>query len=324
MTDAASQMNASPTDFSQADNTDAAALRPLTVGEWVRLTDAKGRKHNINLAAGVEFSTHRGQVSHDHIIGSPEGIIIESSMGHQYQVFRPLLHEYVVSMPRGAAIVYPKDAAQILMMADIFPGARVLEVGAGSGSLTQYLLRAIGPEGHLRSFEHRDDFAEVCQRNVQQTFGDHTPNWHLIQQDVRESKIGHRADRIILDMVDPWTCVDFAAAHLVPGGIACAYVTTTPQLSLFVETIRAHGGFTEPRAWENMERVWHVEGLAVRPSHATSGHTAFLATARRLAPGQQALPRTRRPAPGAYGPDYTGPMPADLSGETLNTAERSR
>jgi tRNA (adenine57-N1/adenine58-N1)-methyltransferase len=282
--------------------------RPLRVGEWVRITDAKGRRHNVRLEAGKEFSTKKGQLKHDDMIGQPEGTVLVSSLGGQYQVFRPLLGEYVVSMPRGAAIVYPKDAAHIVAMADIFPGARVVEAGAGSGALTLYLLRAIGPDGHLSSYEMREDFAEIARRNVEQVAGRVAP-WALTVGDVREVMAEREVDRLILDMVDPWTCVPLAAERLVPGGIVCAYVATTTQLSLFVETLRANGGFTEPHAWETSMRDWHLEGLAVRPIHGSVGHTAFLVTARRMAPGHRALEKTRRPAPGAYGPDYTGPRP---------------
>lgn len=282
----------------------------LREGEWVRLSDAKGRRHNVQLVAGKEFSTKKGQIRHDDMIGRPEGIVVTSSLGGDYQVFRPLLSEYVVSMPRGAAVIYPKDAAQIVTMADIAPGMRVVEAGAGSGSLTAYLLRAVGPEGRVSSYELRGDFAEICRRNITQLFGE-PANWSLTMANLREMSES-AVDRMILDMVDPWEFVDLAAERLVPGGILCAYVATTTQLSLFVETVRAHGGFTEPRAWESLERQWHVEGLAVRPAHGAGSHTAFLAMARRMAPGQQTLPRTRRPAPGAYGPDYHGPRPADL------------
>lgn len=284
---------------------------PMRAGEWVRLSDAKGRKHNIQLRAGKEFSTKKGQIRHDDIIGQVEGIIVESSLEGQYQVFRPLLHEYVVSMPRGAAIIYPKDAAQIVAMADIYPGARVVEAGAGSGSLTTYLLRAIGPSGTLASYELRADFAETARVNVEKICGVH-PGWTLTVGDVREVIAEPELDRLILDLVDPWNCVDLAAARLVPGGIVCAYVATTTQMSRFVETLRADGGFTEPAAWETMQRFWHLEGLAVRPEHTMVGHTAFLVTARRMAPGFRALQKSRRPAPGAYGPDYLGPRPADL------------
>jgi len=285
---------------------------PFVEGEWIRLSDPKGRKHNIQLVAGKEFSTKKGQIRHDDIIGRPEGIVVETSLEFPYQVFRPLLFEYVVSMPRGAAIIYPKDAAQILVQADIFPGARVIEAGAGSGSLTSYLLRAIGPEGRLESHELREEFAETARKNVGQALGGIPDNWDLTVGDLRDAADGPEVDRIILDMVDPWTCIDLALERLVPGGIVCGYVATTTQLSRFVESLRASAGFTEPHAWETLVRDWHLEGLAVRPNHKMNGHTAFLVTARRLAPGQKPMPKTRRPAPGAYGPDYVGPRPADV------------
>lgn len=285
---------------------------PFVEGEWIRLTDPKGRKHNIQLVAGKEFSTKKGQIRHDDIIGRPEGIVVETSLEFPYQVFRPLLFEYVVSMPRGAAIIYPKDAAQILVQADIFPGARVIEAGAGSGSLSSYLLRAIGPEGHLESHELREEFAETARKNVEQALGGVPDTWTLTVGDLRDAADGPEVDRIILDMVDPWTCIPLALERLVPGGIVCGYVATTTQLSRFVESLRESAGFTEPHAWETLVRDWHLEGLAVRPHHKMNGHTAFLVTARRLAPGQKPMPKTRRPAPGAYGPDYVGPRPADV------------
>ena len=284
----------------------------MAEGDWVRLMDAKGRKHNLKLEVGAEFSTKKGQIRHDDLIGRPEGIIVTSSMDGEYQVFRPLLHEYVVSMPRGAAIIYPKDAAQIITMADIFPGARVVEAGAGSGSLTAYLLRAIGPGGLLASYEIREEFADTAKRNIDQLIGSEHPAWKLVVGDVREEIEETDIDRLILDMVDPWTCIDMAEERLIPGGILCAYVATTTQLSLFVETVRNNGGFTEPSAWETMQRDWHLEGLAVRPDHKMIGHTAFLVTARRMAPGEKSLGKSRRPAPGAYGPDYKGPRPKDF------------
>jgi tRNA (adenine57-N1/adenine58-N1)-methyltransferase len=295
----------------------------LQPGEWVRLTDPKGRKHNLLLEVGAAFSTKKGQISHDDMIGQPEGIVITSSMGADYQVFRPLLFEYVVSMPRGAAIIYPKDAAQIITMADIYPGARVVEAGAGSGSLTSYLLRAIGADGRLGSYEIREDFAEGVRRNVEQIAGPDVPGWTLTVGDVREVITETEIDRLILDMVDPWTCIPLAAERLVPGGIVCAYVATTTQLSMFVESIRADGGFTEPHAWETMQRDWHLEGLSVRPDHKMIGHTAFLVTARRMAPGQRSLEKSRRPAPGAYGPDYRGPRPAGLDLEGTEVTEKT-
>ncbi len=291
---------------------------PLRAGEWVRLVDTKGRKHNICLEPGKTFHTNRGGMSHDDLIGREEGFTITSTSGGEYLVFRPLLSEFVVSMPRGAAVVYPKDAAQIVAMADIFPGADVVEAGVGSGALTCSLLRAVGPFGRVTSYERREEFADVARRNVDQFFGapdgESHPAWSLELGDLVEglTSTGLRADRVILDMLAPWECVDAVADALRPGGIVCAYVATTTQLSRFVETVRLHAGFTEPQAWESLVRDWHVEGLAVRPGHKMIGHTAFLVTARRMAPGETAPRKTRRPAPGAYGPDYGGPRPAGV------------
>src|ERR671921_703028 len=250
---------------------------PLRAGEWVRLLDGKGRRHNFCLEPGKRFFSNKGHLEHDELIGREEGFTVTSSGGGQYLVFRPLLSEFVISMPRGAAVIYPKDAAQIVAMADIFPGAHVVEAGVGSGALTCSLLRAVGPHGRVLSFERREEFAEIARRNVTQFFGGEHPAWAL---------------RL--------------------GGIVCAYVATTTQLSRIVESIRVHGGFTEPQAWESLVRDWHVEGLAVRPGHRMSGHTGFLVTARRMAPGQRPPVRRRRPAPGSYGVDYAGPRPADL------------
>ncbi|WP_460793629.1 tRNA (adenine-N1)-methyltransferase [Nocardioides pacificus] len=287
---------------------------PLREGEWVRLVDQKGRRHNIRLEAGKSFHTNRGGMEHDDLIGRDEGFTITSTAGGQYLVFRPLLSEFVVSMPRGAAVVYPKDSAQIVAMADIFPGAHVVEAGVGSGALTCSLLRAVGPHGRVTSYERREEFADVARRNVTQFFGGDHPAWSLELGDLAEAlpASGAHVDRIILDMLAPWECVEAVAGALVPGGIVCAYVATTTQLSRIVETLRAHGGFTEPQAWESLVRDWHVEGLAVRPGHKMIGHTAFLVTARRMAPGETAPVKKRRPAPGAYGVDYGGPRPAGL------------
>lgn len=288
---------------------------PLTAGEWVRLLDAKGRKHNICLEAGKRFHTNRGGIEHDDLIGREEGFTLTSSNGGEYLVFRPLLSEFVVSMPRGAAVVYPKDAAQIVAMADIYPGATVVEAGAGSGALSCSLLRAIGPNGRLLSFERREEFRDVAKRNVEQFFGGEHPAWTLTLGDLVEElpkvEVGS-VDRIVLDMLAPWECVDAVAHALAPGGMVIGYVATTTQLSRFTETLRAHGEFTEPQPWETLVREWHVEGLAVRPTHRMNGHTGFLVTSRRMAPGNAAPRKKRRPAPGAYGVDYSGPRPADL------------
>ena len=284
----------------------------LQPGEWIRLTDTKGRRHNIQLVEGKQFFTNRGSIDHDDLIGRPEGFSITSSAGGEYLVFRPLLNEFVVSMPRQAAVVYPKDAAQIVAMADVFPGARVVEAGVGSGALTCYLLRAVGPAGLVSSYERRQEFADQAVANVDQYFDGRHPAWKLTVGDLVESLDDEDVDRVILDMLAPWECVDRVADVLTPGGLVCAYVATTTQLGKTVETIRAHGGFTEPQPWESLVRDWHVEGLAVRPGHKMIGHTGFLVTARRMAPGETAPAKKRRPAPGAYGVDYSGPRPSGL------------
>jgi tRNA (adenine57-N1/adenine58-N1)-methyltransferase len=283
------------------------ALQP---GERVTLSDAKGRRHSVLLVEGGVFHTAKGAIAHDDLIGGPEGVVVHSVGGTAYLALRPLLAEWTVSMPRGATVVYPKDAAQILGGADIFPGARVIEAGVGSGALTLALLRAIGPTGRLISYERRSDFAVIARKNVENFLGRPHPGWDLRVGDLVERLRADppgEVDRIVLDMLAPWDCIEAAAEVLVPGAMLCAYVATTTQLARTVETIRMHTGFTEPEATETLVRGWHAEGLAVRPQHAMVGHTGFLVFARRLAPGVVAPVRRRRPAPGAYGVDYTGP-----------------
>src|SRR5947209_12672533 len=299
---------------------------PLTPGEPVQLTDPKGRTHLIMLRAGASFHTHRGMLSHDDIIGGPDGNVVRSLGGTPYVVFRPLLADYTLAMKRGATIVYPKDAAQILAYADVFPGARVLEAGAGSGALSCWLLRAIGPDGELVSFEARPDFAEIARENVRKYFGEVPAWWRLVTGELSarvaldpslptgsaysrlhpdapepgEQEGAGTFDRVILDMLAPWENVGRAARALIPGGLICCYVATTTQLSRVVEELRTHGAFFEPAAWETLYRGWHVDGLAVRPDHRMIAHTGFLVTARRLASGVTAPARRRRPAKGAH------------------------
>jgi tRNA (adenine57-N1/adenine58-N1)-methyltransferase len=236
------------------------------------------------LTPGAEFHTHRGYVAHDAVIGQPEGSVVKSTSGDQFLVLRPLLVDYVMSMPRGAQVIYPKDAAQIVHEGDIFPGARVLEAGAGSGAMTCSLLRAVGPSGRVISYELRDDHAEHAERNVVTFFGERPENWDLVIADVAEFS-GDQVDRVVLDMLAPWEVLDAVAAGLVAGGVLIVYVATVTQLSRAVEALREAQCWTEPRAWETLQRGWDVVGLAVRPEHRMRGHTAFLISARRLAAG---------------------------------------
>jgi len=206
-------------------------------------------------------------------------------------------------MPRGAAVVYPKDAGQVVTMGDIFPGAYVVEAGVGSGALTCALLRAVGERGRVLSYERRADFAAIASTNVASFFGTTPDTWQLqvgdLAQRLRDDVDAGAVDRVVLDMLAPWDCLDAAAHALVPGGVLTAYVATTTQLSRTVEDLRAHGSFTEPVAWESMVREWHVEGLAVRPQHRMVGHTGFLVRSRRLADGVAPPLRRRRPTSAA-------------------------
>jgi len=274
---------------------------PFADGDLVQLTDPKGRHHTITLQAGRSFHTHKGSFAHDALIGSSEGVVVRTTSGVEYLALRPLLADFVLSMPRGAAVVYPKDAAQIVGMADVFPGARVVEAGVGSGALTCSLLRAVGDHGLVSSYERRADFADIARGNVERFFGGPHPSWRLTVGDLQDALAETQVDRVVLDMLAPWECLDAVAKALVPGGVVCCYVATTTQLAQVVEALRGHGTFTEPSSWESMVRTWHVEGLAVRPDHRMIGHTGFLVTSRRLADGVAPPLRRRRPAKGAYG-----------------------
>ncbi|SOX54548.1 tRNA (adenine-N1)-methyltransferase, partial [Mycobacterium ahvazicum] len=271
---------------------------PFVVGERVQLTDAKGRHYTVELTEGAEFHTHRGAIPHDTIIGLQQGSVVKSSNGNPYLVLRPLLVDYIMSMPRGPQVIYPKDAAQIVHEGDIFPGARVLEAGAGSGALTCSLLRAVGPEGRVVSYEVRADHAEHARRNVDVFFGGAPGNWELIIGDVVDSGLPDGSfDRAVLDMLSPWEVLEAVSRLVVAGGVLLIYVATVTQLSKVVEALRARQCWTEPRAWETMQRGWHVVGLAVRPQHTMRGHTAFLVASRRLAPGTVApMPLGRKRA----------------------------
>jgi len=294
------------------------ATGPLQAGEMVALTDTKGNRKWVKLTSGKVYHTTKGGVAHDDIIGGPDGSVVSSVGGMPFLVFRPLLQQFMVSMPREAAIIYPKDAAHIVMFADIHAGARVLEAGVGSGALSLALLRAIGQTGRLVSYERRAEFAEVARQNIATYLGDQ-PQWTVVVGDLVESLAAEvaagdtpRFDRAVLDMLAPWECVDAIGDVLEAGGVLACYVTTTTQMGRVADQLRANGGFTEPLIHEVMVREWQAEGLAVRPGHGTTGHTGFIVLTRRLAPGVQAPLRRRRPAQGAYGPDYTGPMPRNI------------
>lgn len=271
----------------------------LRAGDKVQLTDPKGRLHTILLQPGHVFHTHKGQLPHDQVIGKPEGSVIANTDGVEYQVLRPLYEDFVLSMPRGAAVIYPKDAALIVTLGDVFPGATVVEAGVGSGALTLALLRAVGDTGTVHSFERREEFAQVARGNVEDFFAGPHPAWKLTLGDVAEVLADEygpaTVDRVVLDMLAPWECVDAVSEVLRPGGVLVCYVATVPQVSRTVDALATSGLYTQPHTLESMVRDWHVEGLAVRPEHRMIAHTGFLIIARRLAPDTSPLVKKKRP-----------------------------
>jgi tRNA (adenine57-N1/adenine58-N1)-methyltransferase len=290
---------------------------PFRAGDRVQLTDPKGRMHTITLSPGREFHTHSGGFGHDDLIGRPEGSVVANTAGVEYLALRPLLADYVLSMPRGAAVVYPKDAGQVVAMADIFPGARVVEAGVGSGALSMSLLRAVGDTGLVHSYERRGDFADIARANVESFFGAPHPAWRLTVGDLAEAIDETDVDRVVLDMLAPWENLGVAARALVPGGVLICYVATVTQLSRTAEAMRADGRYTEPQAWESLVRGWHLEGLAVRPQHRMVGHTGFLLTARRMADGVRPPVRRRRPSTGSLAESVDEQAWGEWTGEDL-------
>ena len=300
----------------------------FVVGERVQLTSTKGRLNTVTLVADGAFHSHRGFVSYNDIIGRPDGSVVTASNGEEFLALRPLLKDFALSMPRGAAIVYPKDAAQILAVADVFPGARVVEAGVGSGSLTMWLLRAIGASGSLLSVERREEFADIARSNVAAFLGEEPAQWELRLGDfadvVPEAVGPGSVDRVVLDMLAPWECIDAAATALAPGGVVCCYVATVTQLSRTTEAIRTARCFTEPEASETLVRTWHVDGLAVRPDHRMNAHTGFLLTARRLAPDVLPLERKRRASKDDYDDEDVEAWTPGALGQRVTSPKRAR
>lgn len=269
----------------------------FSAGDRVQLTGPKGRINTIVLVKGGRHGTHRGEIRHDDIIGKPSGSVIENHNGEKFLALKPLLSDYVLSMPRGAQIIYPKDAGQIIVEGDIFPGAVVVEAGVGSGALSSYLLRAIGDKGKLFSFEIREEFAQIAKANVENFLGITPKNWKitigLLQENLSKIVKKSSADRAVLDMLAPWECIAEVEKALKPGGLVICYVATATQLSRVAEEIKSTGRFTSVVAFETLVRPWHLEGLAVRPEHRMISHTGFLLTARKLAEGTE-LPDFRK------------------------------
>ena len=254
----------------------------FTAGDRVLLVDSKRRRHMITLEPGGEFHSHTGVLRHDDLIGHDDGTTVRTTLGARLIAVRPTLAEYILEMPRGAQVIYPKDLGPILMLADIFPGARILESGIGSGALTMTLLRAVGPSGHLTGYELRDDFANRARRNVEGLLGTDLP----LDVEVRDTYDGideDQLDRVILDLPEPWRVVKHAVAALRPGGILLAYLPTIGQVARLREEL-ADSPFGMAQSLEVLQRAWHVDGQSVRPDHRMVAHTGFLTHARLLGP----------------------------------------
>ncbi|MFN2526955.1 MAG: tRNA (adenine-N1)-methyltransferase [Actinomycetota bacterium] len=261
--------------------------RPLSAGERVLLIDGRGRRYLVTLRTGKQFHSHLGAVEHDELIGRLEGSSVRSSGGQSLFAWRPTLADYVLKMQRGAQVIYPKDVALILVYADIFPGAHVIEAGSGSGSLTLALARAVGENGSVISYEIREDHHQQAVANIEawyQALGGKPENLQLRVGDVFAEVAATRIDRVVLDLPEPWRAVGTTTEALVAGGILCCYVPTIPQVSQTVEAMRA-GGFGMIQTFEGLVRTWNVDGASVRPDHRMVAHTGFIITARKLSAG---------------------------------------
>jgi tRNA (adenine57-N1/adenine58-N1)-methyltransferase len=259
-------------------------LDSLQDGEQVLLIDQRGRRHLLMLRKGETFHSDRGWVTHDTIIGQPDGSWVRTSKGTRYVVLRPTLAEYVLDMPRGAQVIYPKDLAMVMFWADIFPGARVLEAGMGSGALTLALLRAVGPAGKVISYEQREDFARRALANIQLRMGD-VNNLAVRLRPVEEGLAEEEpVDRVVFDLPEPWHLVEPVAGVLRSGGIFLSYVPTIIQSHQLSEALRRHPGYTLVETFETLFRPWNIENTSVRPFHRMVAHTGFITVARRVVP----------------------------------------
>lgn len=253
----------------------------LAPDEGVLFIDRKEREYLRVLRPGAKLHIRSGWIAADDLIGMPEGRQISNSGGETFLILRPTYASLIPHLPRRAQVIYPKDAATILLWGDICPGARVVEIGVGPGALTIAMLRAVGPTGHLISYEIREEFAEMASANVRRFFGE-SPNWTLKIADARDGVEERGVDRMVMDLAEPWTMLDPARQALRPGAVLTAYVPTVMQVKQFVDAART-AGFAAVQATETLLRPWHVEGLSIRPVHRMVAHTGFVITCRRLA-----------------------------------------
>jgi tRNA (adenine57-N1/adenine58-N1)-methyltransferase catalytic subunit len=255
--------------------------RPFEAGDKVLLVDHKQRRYLVTLTEGGEFHSHAGVLPHAELLGKPEGTRARSTKGGMFTALRPTLSDFILKMPRGAQVIYPKDLGPILMLADIFPGARVLESGIGSGALSMTLLRA-GAVVH--GYELRSDFAARAQANVASFLGpDVLDRYHVEERDTYEGVEVADLDRVVLDLPEPWRVVKHAESALRPGGVFVAYTPSIVQAARLREELEG-SGFGFAGTMEVLQRTWHIEGQAVRPDHRMVAHTGFLTHARLVSP----------------------------------------
>ncbi|MCA1830828.1 MAG: tRNA (adenine-N1)-methyltransferase [Actinomycetota bacterium] len=255
----------------------------FAAGERALFLDRKGRRYLVQLRAGAQFHTHSGFIDHDAVIGGAEGSRVVTSGGSAFTVVRPTLVDFILKMPRGAQVVYPKDVGAIVITADVHPGATVLEAGTGSGALTLGMLRAVGDAGRVITYEVRQEFADRARANIEAFFGKLPDALDMRFGDVTMADLGEPVDRIVLDLPEPWTVVEVARRWLRPGGIFCCYLPTVLQVGQATEALRT-AGFIDIATTETLVRTWHVEGQSIRPDHRMVAHTGFITTARLLAP----------------------------------------
>jgi tRNA (adenine57-N1/adenine58-N1)-methyltransferase catalytic subunit len=256
---------------------------PFEAGDRVLVIDQRDRTYLFRLEANGTFHTHSGTLAHGDVIGSDEGSRFETSKGMVLVAYRPRFADYVLKMPRGAQVVYPKDLGPIVTYADVAPGGRVVEAGTGSGALTIALCRAVGSEGRIVSYEVRDEHRETAAANIEGFFGKMPDQLDLRRGDIAEvAGSGERFDRAVLDMAEPWMPLEALGEVMEPGGVVCAYLPTTVQVQQLVLALPG-SGFHHIETFETLKRGWHVAERSVRPDHRMVGHTGFLTIARRLA-----------------------------------------
>src|SRR5213594_2790444 len=282
-------------------------MRRLQNGERIHLVDKKGRQYALTLKAGEVFQYSGETISHDALIGQPDGALITLSRGKRMIALLPTLGEYVLKMPRGAQVIYPKDLAIVTMWADVYPGARVFEAGTGSGALTMALLRAVGDRGHVISYESRDDFARTAMKNIERYLGP-VHNLMLRQRNAYEGIEETDLDRVVLDLPEPWQVVPHAVTALRSGGVYLSYVPTIPQVMQTVEALHRAQVFAMIQTFETLLRTWNIEGRSVRPDLRMVAHSGFLTVARKVHPGlaPSVRPAEADPEAGETGPHEEG------------------